>query len=268
MHRLNEWYQPSSDVVVVLPDTETPYHIHHAQAIKSIYEKNPDVDILVNSRIGPVPISLDEMYPFSQSVFPYRLDQQSRQIAKRFLKGFLDGKTVIYWEDKGSIQKIPSPNRKKDQPNEDVQRIFAVASMQFGRHSQKILFPGKLYFVKSKKTKKVRNVYSNDTHVVSLRASDGLFTLKIEGGRRLHDHVDPPRYRVVIDDDAVQFVKDGKSVFAKFVVHMDPLLRPFDECVVVDKNDRFLGVGRCLLNKCEMNDFSFGQAVKMREHIS
>ena len=64
--------------------------------------------------------------------------------------------------------------------------------MQFGKHTGKILFSGSLSFVKSKKTCKIRNVYSEKDHVVSLRASDGLFTLKLAGGRRLHDQVSSP----------------------------------------------------------------------------
>ena len=77
-----------------------------------------------------------------------------------------------------------------------------------------------------------------------------------------------PQYRIIVDDDAVPFIKEGKSVFSKFVVGGDQILRPFDECIVVDNNDTFLGVGRCLLNVDEMKEFSFGQAVKMRENIS
>ena len=268
MNRLSEWYQPSSEVIIVLPEIEKPYHIHYAQEIKSIIEKNPDVEIIVDSAMGPVPIKLDEMYPFAQSVFPYHVDKMTRQIAKRYLKRFLHGKTVIYWKDNKSICQIPSSKEKKRITIDDQQRICAIASMQFGRHIDEILFHGKLFFVKSKRTKKIRNVYSDDSHVVSLRASDGLFTLKLEGGRRLHDYVVAPRFRVIIDDDAVDFIKDGKSVFSKFVVDADSLLRPFDECIVVDQADSFLGVGRCLLNRQEMRDFSHGQAVKMREHVS
>ena len=268
MKRLNEWYQTTSDIIVVLPDGEKPYHIHYSQEIKNITKKNSDVEIVVNSAMGPVPIDLDEMYPFAQSVFPYQTDRLTQQIAKRFLKKFLDGKTVIYWKDDESLDLIPRSEQHSHVKDLDVKRVHAVASMQFGQGCDQILFPGELSFVKSKKTKKIRNVYSDNQHVVSLRASDGLFTLKLEGGKRLHQQVQTPRFRVTINDDAVEFTKDGKSVFSKFVIDADPLLRPFDECIVVDRKDRFLGVGRCLLNAQEMKDFTFGQAVKMREHIS
>jgi 7-cyano-7-deazaguanine tRNA-ribosyltransferase len=65
----------------------------------------------------------------------------------------------------------------------------------------------------------------------------------------------------------VPFVKEGKSVFAKFVKDCDPDLRPFDECLIVNENDSLLAVGRILLNRDEMLAFHQGMAVKTRESI-
>ena len=98
-----------------------------------------------------------------------------------------------------------------------------------------------------------------------MRASDGMLTLKKEGAKKIHRLVSPPRMRVVISDDAVPFVSDGKSVFAQFVLDCDPSLRPYDECLIVDKDDALIAVGRCLLNQQEMMSFSHGIAVKNRE---
>jgi 7-cyano-7-deazaguanine tRNA-ribosyltransferase len=100
-----------------------------------------------------------------------------------------------------------------------------------------------------------------------MRASDGLFTLKLDGAKLLHHSFKKPFLRVVIEKDAVDFVKDGKSVFSKFVKDCDPDLRPYDECLVVDEKDRFLAVGRCILNKEEMLSFEYGMAVKTRENV-
>jgi 7-cyano-7-deazaguanine tRNA-ribosyltransferase len=94
-----------------------------------------------------------------------------------------------------------------------------------------------------------------------------LFTLKLDGSRRLHQSLKYPLLRVVVLGDAVPFVREGKSVFAKFVKDCDPGLRPLDECLIVDENDVLLAVGRVLLNRDEMLSFRYGMAVKTRESI-
>jgi len=137
--------------------------------------------------------------------------------------------------------------------------------MQFGKGVGKILTNGNLKVVKSKKTGKIRNVYLNNKHILSMRANDGMFTLKIEGAKILHTKFKKPFLRVVVSKDAVPFVKEGKSVFAKFVKNCDSNLRPSDECLVVDEKDNLLSIGRCILNKEEMLSFDNGVAVKNRE---
>ena len=119
----------------------------------------------------------------------------------------------------------------------------------------------------TKKTGKIRNIYCDDKHILSMRAGDGMFTLKIKGAKMLHNFFKYPKFRVTVQEEAVPFVKDGKSVFAKFVIDCDKELRPYDECLIVNKNDDLLATGRCLLNKLEMSSFNFGMAVKTREHI-
>ena len=101
-----------------------------------------------------------------------------------------------------------------------------------------------------------------------MRASDGMFTLKADGAKRLHKGFKPPRLRVVVDVDSVAFNRDGKSVFAKFVVECDDELRPMDEVLVVDKNDELVACGRALMNREEMLSFKVGMAVKVREGIT
>jgi 7-cyano-7-deazaguanine tRNA-ribosyltransferase len=88
----------------------------------------------------------------------------------------------------------------------------------------------------------------------------------MKGAKILHNHFKYPKLRVIVEKDAVPFVKDGKSVFAKFVKDCDPELRPYDECLIVNEKDNLLAVGRCLLNKIEMYSFNYGMAVKIREH--
>ncbi|MEA2055757.1 MAG: tRNA guanosine(15) transglycosylase TgtA [Candidatus Thermoplasmatota archaeon] len=264
-NRLLDRYKETFDTTIVFPDGDKPYSTYYFDQIKGIRGKNCRTNILVDSALGPVPIELDEMYPFAQSVFPEITDKESEEEIARIFDRFTKGKKIICWDDKNTIDELKQS--KKEGFNFDVIRISAVSDMQFGRNASKALFNGEIKIVKSKKTGKIRNIYCDGKHILSMRASDGLFTLKVDGGKLLHKYFKSPIMRVTTDKDAVPFVKDGKSVFAKFVKECDPELRPLDECLIVDEKDNLLAVGRCLLNRVEMLSFNYGMAVKTREHM-
>lgn len=137
--------------------------------------------------------------------------------------------------------------------------------MQFGKGASKALLNGNVEIVKSKNTDKIRNVHVDGYHILSMRAEDGMFTLKVDGARLLQRFFKYPKLRVIIKEDAVTFIQEGKSVFAKFVIDCDSELRPFDECLIVNEKDDLLAVGRCLLNRTEMLSFNYGVAAKTRE---
>ena len=263
--RLLERYKPSSKDIIVFPEGEKPYSSFYSKEIKKILDKNKTLTIIVDSSLGPVPIELDGMYPFAQSVFPYITDAETEEMITEMFDVFVQGKNVICWMGEETLKEIETvDDREKDF---DAARVAAVSDMQFGKDASKALLNGKIKIVKSKKTGKIRNIYCDGKHVLSMRASDGLFTLKIDGGRVLHNFFKYPKLRVVVNSDAVSFVKEGKSVFAKFVKDCDPDLRPFDECLIVDEQDNLLAVGRTLLNREEMLSFQNGVVVKTREHI-
>jgi len=121
--------------------------------------------------------------------------------------------------------------------------------------------------VRSANTGRVRNVIVDGRHVLSMRAHDGLFSLRAEGGKALHRALPRPSLRVVVETDTAEFNRLGKNVFAKFVVEADPDLRPRDEVLVVDREDRLVAVGHALLNPEEMVAFDRGVAVRVREGL-
>jgi 7-cyano-7-deazaguanine tRNA-ribosyltransferase len=255
----------SSKNYVVLPESSKPFSSYYSNEIKQIYSKNSKANIIIDSSLGAVPVELDEMYPFAQSVFPEFIDDETEKKITGFFHEFTKNANVISWIGMNSLVELESVEDKDF--SMDLRRVSAVCDMQFGVGSGKILLDGDIKIVKSKKTGKIRNIYCDDKHMLSMRASDGLFTLKIDGAKLLHHSFKRPFLRVVVDKDAVDFVKDGKSVFSKFVKDCDTELRPYDECLVVDQKDRFLAVGRCILNKEEMLSFEYGMAVKIRENV-
>jgi 7-cyano-7-deazaguanine tRNA-ribosyltransferase len=73
-----------------------------------------------------------------------------------------------------------------------------------------------------------------------------------------------PKNRVIVGKEASEFVKKGKSVFAKFVIGCDKEIRPYQEVIVVDEDDALLATGKAILNATEMLAFNRGVAVKIR----
>ena len=263
--RLLNRYEPSFDTIVVFPEGKKPYSRYYSEKIKKILGKR-NVSLLVNSYLGPVPIELDEMYPFAQSVFPEIIDKETTDEVGRIFSEFAKNRKIIFWKGSKTLQEL-SKSKDKKREDVDLRRISAVVDMQFGKGASKALLNGNVEIVKSKNTDKIRNVHVDGRHILSMRAEDGLFTLKIDGAQLLRRFFKYPKLRVIVKEDAVPFIKEGKSAFAKFVVDCDPNLRPFDECLIVDEKDDLLAVGRTLLNRDEMLSFEYGMAVKTREAI-
>jgi 7-cyano-7-deazaguanine tRNA-ribosyltransferase len=263
--RLLERFTFPSKEFIVFPEVAKPFSAFYSDEIKQIYEKNSNVNIIIDSSLGVVPIELDEMYPFAQSIFPEFIDYETEKAITGFFDCLLKNSNILCWTGFQTLNEI-KPNKKVI--SFDIKRIKAVADMQFCKGAGNALLRGKVKIVKSKKTGKIRNVYCDSKHVLSMRANDGMFTLKLDGAKILHKNFKQPYLRVEVKKDAVDFVKEGKSVFAKFVEDCDPELRPMDECLIVDEKDNLLAVGRCIMNREEMLSFSYGMAVKIRENLT
>lgn len=102
---------------------------------------------------------------------------------------------------------------------------------------------------------------------VGTLTTHGRFTLGLAGGFALHSITDPPAHRVIIDDEAIPFVAEEKNAFAKFVVSVDPLIRPNDEVLIVDREDELIAVGRAELSAAGMSAFDRGMAVSVRRGV-
>jgi len=98
-----------------------------------------------------------------------------------------------------------------------------------------------------------------------MRASDGIFVLSKEGARRLHSRMEYPKNRVVVNEDSEPYAREGKSIFAKFIIECDSNIRANDEVLIVNENDDLLAFGKSLLNSTEIMDFKVGQAIKTRK---
>jgi uncharacterized protein with predicted RNA binding PUA domain len=149
--------------------------------------------------------------------------------------------------------------------SDDLSRLRTTADYQFGADAGAALFPeGDDLQLKRSSSGRPQQVIADAGRVVTY-ATDGRFTLGLEGGRRVLRALDSPAGRVVVGDESEPFVRDGKNVFAKFVSAVGPEVRPGDEVAVVHEEGHLLGVGRAELSATGMADFDTGMAVMIRE---
>lgn len=148
---------------------------------------------------------------------------------------------------------------------DDLGRLRVIADYQFGAGAGAALLPeDEPLTVERSASGRPRQVKVPDGRLVSFN-TDGRLSLGLGGGRRLHTVLDPPAYRVSVGDESEPFVRDGKNAFAKFVIDVDPAVRPADEVLVVHEDGRLLAVGRAELSAEGMLAFASGMAVKVRE---
>ncbi len=145
-----------------------------------------------------------------------------------------------------------------------LNRIRSVADYQFGEGVGEKLFPENVDIVYSKKTGRIRYVYLNGKRLATLRPKDGLFSLSIEGARRIVDNAPSARCFVTVKNDVSNFVEEGSDVFAAHVLEADSDIRPKDEVIVLNEERKVLAVGKASLSGEEMKLFKGGVAVKVR----
>ena len=111
---------------------------------------------------------------------------------------------------------------------EALQKIRSIADYQFGRGVGARLFLDNVKIVFSSSTKRIRYVYDNDNDelLVTLRPTDGLFSLNIEGAKRLHKIINSGRLQVQVSSEVAQFARKGSDVFAKHVTYADKDILP------------------------------------------
>ncbi|NLL94590.1 MAG: tRNA guanosine(15) transglycosylase TgtA [Thermoplasmatales archaeon] len=254
--RLATRYVPSGKSAVFFDDVGKPHGRIYAEEFEKCRRAGA-VPVVV-SDLGPVPAELDEIYPVAQSVFPEIQDMETRSDNIESTLRFVDGHglKMLEYED------LPIGDLDVDA---DAMKAVAVSRYQFGIEATDALFDGDLELVKSRKTGKIRNVVCGGEHVLSMRAGDGLYTLRPEGARRILEKVPGESMRVMVTADAAKYVMDGRNVFCGFVLSADPEIRPMEEVIVIDPDGKFVATGRAQLTADEMACFKRGVAVRVRK---
>jgi len=147
---------------------------------------------------------------------------------------------------------------------EDLKRIRSVADYQFGKGVGAKLFPENVEIAYSKRTGRIRYIYLNGKRLATMRPTDGLFSLSIEGAKRIAENKKNAKCFVTVQNGVAKFISEGGDVFAAHVVKADDAIRPKDEVIVLDESGNVLGVGKAVLSGMEMCAFKCGVAVKVR----
>jgi len=151
----------------------------------------------------------------------------------------------------------------------EIRQIKSVLAYQYGSDNQsdfsELFFKGtEILVVYSRSTGRIRHVFDENTRLFTIRASDGIITLSIEGAQKILDILPSPKARVVVLTEVSSFISSGRSVFSKHVVDCDPNIRSRDEVIAVNEDDVILGVGTALLPARSLLDFNTGMGIKIR----
>lgn len=150
---------------------------------------------------------------------------------------------------------------------EELIKLRGIASYQLGRGTGEVLFTGKTMVVHSSRTGRMRRLYRDGKLLATLRPTDGMLALSLEGAMLL---LRRGRFKniVIVQTDVSDFIRRGRNVFAKHVRQASPTIRPEDEVIVVNERNELLATGRAFLSGGEMLSFRRGVAVKVRHGSS
>lgn len=145
-----------------------------------------------------------------------------------------------------------------------LERIKSIADYQFGKGVGAKLFPKNVEIMYSKRTGRIRYVYSEGKRLATLRPTDGLFSLSIRGAKQIAENASSAKCFVTVRNDVSRFIAEGGDVFAVHVARAGDYICPKDEIIAIDESCRVLAVGRAVLSGEEMRSFKSGVAVKVR----
>jgi 7-cyano-7-deazaguanine tRNA-ribosyltransferase len=231
-----------------------------------------DTDFMVlDIPFGLIPLNIDHVYPLSQNESPKIRDVDGIEFVENILTDFIEDYSQILIHQKivedynMDLYNIHPESDKIKFAGSDKDQVIAIADYQFGKGAGKALFEGNLEISKSKKTGRIRHIFSKDELVANVRASDSFLILSKEGAKRLHRFMEFPKNRVIVDEESEPFILDGRSVFSKFVLDCDENIRADDEVLIVNEKDELLAYGKSYLNHNEIMNFNTGQAIKTRK---
>lgn len=140
----------------------------------------------------------------------------------------------------------------------DVEKIRAIAEYHYGLGIGKEMFPANCR-LKGRPPYPLR-ILSGKEHLGVIQPSTGELTLSLTTGKVL---AEKKSYYVVFDGKELQ----GSTLFAIGVSKADPLIRPTDAVVIIDKDQKMLAVGQAVISGKDMPPLDRGPAVTVKHKV-
>ena len=264
----------------------------------------PTAQALILTPLGLIPASLEDLNPFAHLDAPewvQRHEPEDRWIATELQRlGLHDLPfATVYLAGDGMKQRVAAALEKLElpaeihQPLSEDQRASSRRTLRCDQaiDKQMVLLNTNrsvaedvvkdCTFVVNREGR-VKNVNdANGNHLLSPRLRDGGLSLATSGAIALlhhrvealpsdcgetewRGHANKGPAVVIVEDDAIPFVRKGRNVFHGFVVACDPWMAPGEACLITDQQGQLLGHGVAQCTSTEISHFRKGIAVKTR----
>ena len=161
-------------------------------------------------------------------------------------------------------------NCKAVEREEDIETLLNLLIYFYGIHARQAINYLDLSSVKfcySRSTGRLRSIVQGSEELAFIRPSDFRLIPRIAMAMILQKVLPYPKSRVVVINEIVDDILEGHTVFSKHVIGGDPAIRPGDEVLIVNEEDKLIGVGRALISFEAMITAFMGPAVQIREKV-
>jgi predicted RNA-binding protein (TIGR00451 family) len=83
----------------------------------------------------------------------------------------------------------------------------------------------------------------------------------------LHRVIPYPKHRIVVINEVVEDILKGHTVFSRHVLEGDENIKPYDEVLIVNEDNKLIGVGKALISYDAIITALRGPAVQIREKV-
>ncbi len=286
----SRWKSNKSGDVIIFHGTNPPWRDKIGNLIDKL--ANTDLELFVYTPVGLLPWGLEDLNPWAHIEGPSWLWKRKPDLswAQRELARLgIEDRRIITFDISNTenlhenfFNKVGIEETKSDLNlrlcAQMVDKLCVLCNVDNDIANQ--ICKGSTFTMST--TGRIRNMFdSNGNHLFSPRLAEGGISLTLKGAQILHSkrvdgmprgfvqdnqfHPGKGLACVVVNDDAVPFIKQGRNVMHGFVDSVDPWIQPNDNVLIVNSKGELVGFGRSTSSSSEFASFTKGIAVKTRE---